>query len=196
MTSTVIPLVVGTILVIVCFYIAFRLVINGEFESSGYRMDWRSNPIGMTVTLIMLMVCPVIIVWGFCTQWPSEPNAPNDHRFRIIVEIHPDARPQFSYEGPGVERAITINRNDAGEFHFSFSAMTLPPNTAWELDGTNDLKEYRVFEFVGKLACSNGKCRLEGELQSREYGDLVISGLHEKATIRPGANKIAFQWNQ
>jgi hypothetical protein len=63
------------------------------------------------------------------------------------------------------------------------------------LEGANDLPQYRVFDFAGKLCCSDGKGRLQGELHSRQRGELVIPGSQEKVILHPGDNHIAIKWN-
>ncbi len=49
---------------------------------------------------------------------------------------------------------------------------------ASELNGVNDLPEYRVFDFVEGVACSKGKFRL------------IVLGSEEKVILRAGKNKI------
>jgi hypothetical protein len=192
--SDVIALTVAVILVVGCCYLVLGIVIRGRLEISGCRVDWRTNPVYKTFWLISLLVCPVIIVWGFVTHWRSGTSLSAD-RYRIYVEMHPNIRPHFRYEGPGVHRALMITEDDAGEFQVAFSAMTLPPGIAWELNGVNDLPEYLVFDFVGSLSCSNGKCRLRGKLHSRERGELIILGSVEKVILHAGENRIAVEWS-
>jgi hypothetical protein len=192
MISNVIALIVAAILIVSCTCLALRVVIRGRFETSGYVVDWKTNPVSMIIYVLCLVSCPVVIVWGLLTQWPSSADIPQD-QYRVFVEIRPDARPHFRYEGPGVDRALSITKDDAGDTRFSFSAMTLPPGTLWELDGINDLPKYRVFDFIGSISCLHGKYRLLGEIQSREHGELIVLGADEKVVLRPGKNHIAIE---
>jgi hypothetical protein len=111
------------------------------------------------------------------------------------VDFQPGLRPDISYDGPGVYRSLAITEEDVGTFQFSFSAMSLPDGLAWELNGVNDLPEYRVFDFFGSLSCCNGLCRLKGELHSREYGKLVVVGAGEEVRLHPGVNHVALEWS-
>jgi hypothetical protein len=192
--SNVIALVVAAILVLGFCYLVLRIVIRGGVEISGYRADWRTNPVFMTIWLLLLVPCPVIIVWGTVTYWPSGTHV-SEVEYRIYLEVHAKERPHLRYEGTGIQRALKITEDDAGQFQIVFSAMTLPPGIAWELDGLNDLREYLVFDFVCGLSISKGKFRLKGELQSRERGELVVVGSEVRIVLHPGKNPIAGEWN-
>lgn len=194
-TSQVIAMVVAAILVLVCGYLFVTIVIRGRFETSGYMIDWKTSPVGMVIALLSLLVCPVLIIWGATTQWSGRAGACMEP-YRVYVTFQPGLKPDFRYEGPGVQRKLVITEDDDGTFHFSYSAMSLPAGVAWELDGVNDLPEYRVFDFSGSLSCSNGHCNLSGELQSREYGELVVDGTGKAIDLCPGKNRIAATWSQ
>lgn len=189
--SNVIALVVAAILVLAFCCLALSIVIRGGIEMSGYRADWKTNPVFVTIWLLPLVACPVIIVWGVVTYWPTGTEV----EYFIYLEVHPNDRPHLRYEGPGILRARKITEVDAGQFQIAFSVMTLPPGIAWELDGLNDLREYLVFDFVCDLSIAKGKFRLKGELQSRERGKLVVVGSEERIVLHPGKNPIAGEWD-
>ena len=193
-TSDVIALTVAAVLILVCCYLFLSIVIRGRLETSGYMIDWKTSPTGMISTLVSLLVCPVLIVWGFATQW----NIDNDviiEPYKAYVDFQPGHRPNFRYEGSGIHRDLFITKDDVGIFHFLFSTMSLPDGIVWELDGVNDLPEYRTFDFSGSLSYSNGNCCLTGELQSREPGHLLVLGADKEVSLHPGMNHIEITWN-
>jgi hypothetical protein len=189
-----IALIVAATLILVCGYLFVTILIRGRFETSGYTIDWRTSPVGMVIALVSPLVCPVLIIWGLAARFDGGADACMQP-YRIYVDFHPGYRPDFRYEGPGVQRELVVTEDKAGVIQFSYSAMSLPPGVAWELDGVNDLPEYRVFDFSGSLSCSHGDCHLTGELQSRGRAHLVVVGAHDEVELHPGNNDITVTWN-
>jgi hypothetical protein len=72
--------------------------------------------------------------------------------------------------------------------------MLLPDSIAWEINGANDLSEYRVFDFDGTLSCTSETCHLEGQVICRGEGRLVIVGPDKEFDLHSGKNQIKLDW--
>ncbi|MBX9660815.1 MAG: hypothetical protein K2X00_19845 [Nitrospiraceae bacterium] len=191
--SFAIALAVAAIIVLCCSHRAWSIIRAGKLKTSGYQIDWKSSPLLMAFWIVTLIACPAIVLWGFAVHWPKAKDR-DDVLYRIYAECAPGVRPHLRYEGPGVQRALIITQDDSKKWHFSFSAMRLPPEVEWQLDGVGDRAEYRLFDFVGSVWIQSEKCRLLGELKSQQRGELAITGLEDKVNLRPGLNSISVEW--
>lgn len=192
--SSVIALVVAATIILACCWLFMSVLIRGRVEASGYMFDWKTNPVSMATVLVLILVSPMIIIYGLINEWKRNRVAPVE-QYQIFVDFRSGFRPDFRYIGPGVQRELAISEDDAGAIKFSFSAMSLPNGITWELGGVNDLPEYRIFDFTGLLSCSDGIWQMNGNLQSRNHGRLLILPSGNDVNLHPGRNHIAITWN-
>lgn len=195
--SIVIALIVAVVLIVASGYCFLSALVQGRVESSGYVLTWKTNPVGMVMYLISVGACPVVLGGGLFMHWRGGSFETEMAPYSIYVKCPPGVRPELYYEGPGIlrERAVTEHQN--GNFHISYSAMSLPIGINWSLHAENDLIEYRVFDFVGVLTyCSDGTCRLAGEVWSQGRGELMVTGIDNKIALHPGRNDIALVWSE
>jgi enterochelin esterase-like enzyme len=76
MVSNVIAFVVGSILVLVPGYLFIETLVRGRFEASGYAIDWKTNPVGMIITLLSMSFCPVVILGSVAMMLQSPAKLP------------------------------------------------------------------------------------------------------------------------
>lgn len=198
--SDIIALTVGSLIAAACLYFFIAILAQGSYGASGYVCSWESNPTEMTITLICLLVCPALIIWGVASQ--SLPlrvgDNVHDEAYKLYIAIDDDCTPNFQYEGPGVLRELSILGDRASDVHFHFSTMSLPAGTEWDLGGKNDLPRYRIVDFNGVLSHFNGLHRLNGGLRSNGNGYLVVlvnDGTTEmNIDLKPGDNLIEVSW--
>ena len=156
-----------------------------------------SKTIILIISTIMILACPVIIPG--CNENTREPGraAESMEPCRIYV-FPPDPDnfwPRFDYEGPGGLRECFYTMDEEETFHFSYSAISLPPGTLWIINKVNDLPEYRVFDFSGTLSRSGDHCVLEGDLQIQGGGQLVVDGVDDEVNLQPGMNHVKVEWS-
>lgn len=196
--SLAIAVIVSAIIILYCSYQFLAILIRGKYNTSGYSytISWKTSPVAMCITLLSLLSGPVLIIWGWSMNMPVfNRNDGREESYRIYMDFQPGFWPEFCYEGPGVHRQIFVTQDDDGTFNISYSAMLLPSGMLWILNGTNDLPEYRIFDFTGKLSRSDGHCIMEGDLQSQGSGQLVVTGAENEVSLHPGNNQIKMEWN-
>jgi len=189
-----VAVIVSAILIMVCSYMFLAILIRGRHDTSGYTIDWETSPVGMCIALLSFLSCPVLVIWGWSISMRAHNLTDCVEPYHIYMTFQPGLRPDFCYEGSGVQRELFVTQDDDGTFHFSYSAMSLPSGVAWVLNGANDIPEYRIFEISGILSCSDGHCVMEGDLQSRGCGQLEVIGADDKVGLYPGINHIKMVW--
>lgn len=193
--SHTIGVIVAVILVLAYGIMFLTSLIRGRIESTGFVIDWKTAPLWMVFWLSMMLVSPVIIIVFGLGRGCHAAKRPVAEPYCIYVQYsESEGWPALWYEGPGVERMRFITQDEDGTFHMSYSAMRLPPGIRWELDGINDLPEYRVFEFAGTLAVVEKECVLQGELESRAEGELLVCGADAGLVLRRGKNTVYLRW--
>ena len=62
-------LLMTALFVLVCGYQSLCLVIRGKFEANGYELDWKKNPVEMSIWLIVCLTVPTMFVYELIINW-------------------------------------------------------------------------------------------------------------------------------